>query len=55
MVDEPLRDLAGLYSVEGLTLAELGIVLKEPICRSEMRIGCAARLLQHTLLGSVAA
>ena len=55
MVDEPLHDFAKLFDVEGLNMAELGIMMKESICRSKMRIGCAARFMQHTPVGSVAA
>ena len=55
MSNEPLHNLAKQFSVEGLTMGELGIVMKESICRSKMRIGCAAGFMQHTPVGSVAA
>ena len=41
--------------MDGLTFPVLIIVIKETISRSELRIGCAARFMQHTHVSSVAA
>ena len=55
MIREPLHDIANKVDIAGLDLLELGVVLKQAVVRSELRVGCAARLMQQTFLGDVVA